>query len=629
MKTTRTERLALLQHQIERLEARRARRELKSNYFAWQQVMALLLGFVISFVLLAIFRPLGVLAILGAIAYFYYSRKQQVAYSDSALKLKNLVQFYETQVARATLDWEHIPAVPARSEQSDHPFENDLDISGEYSLHQLLNTAFSHEGSLHLRKWLLQREPDLETIQQRQALVRELTTQTRFRHKLAFHSLYTTRYMSELFDAKRILLWLAQDDAPRPPRYKLLVPCVLTVILLASLLLYALGILPVMVPLVSLLVSVSWSLFTMRDRLALFADASFISQSFAQLGDIFGYLEHYPYQEGSRLQELCAPFAQEKAQGPTHLLTRLRRLARMASFSQDQVGALFLNAILPWDAYIADQLALSKQVAITNLPQWLSAWFELEALCSLANFAYLNPEYTLPEVVAQEKRGDAPLLQGTALGHPLLEPEGKVTNDVSFARQGDVMLITGSNMAGKSTFLRTVGLNLCLAYAGGPVNAASLRTTLFELCCCIRVVDSVTDGYSYFYAEVRRLRQILSRLQGQPRYPLFFLIDEIFKGTNNRERLIGSHAYIYALAGQHCLGAISTHDLELVALSDELPQIYNYHFREHVIKGKMSFDYCLRTGPCPTSNALKIMRLEGLPISWPGAPAVPAQLEEV
>lgn len=350
MKTTRTERLALLQRQIERLEARRARRELKSNYFAWQQVMALLLGFVISFVLLAIFRPLGVLAILGAIAYFYYSRKQQVAYSDSALKLKNLVQFYETQVARARLDWEHIPAVPARSEQSDHPFENDLDISGEYSLHQLLNTAFSHEGSLHLRKWLLQREPDLETIQQRQALVRELTTQTRFRHKLAFHSLYTTRYMSELFDAKRILLWLAQDDAPRPPRYKLLVPCLLTVILLASLLLYALGILPVMVPLVSLLVSVSWSLFTMRDRLALFADASFISQSFAQLGDIFGYLEHYPYQKGSRLQELCAPFAQEKAQGPTHLLARLRRLARMATFSQDQVGALFLNALLPWDA---------------------------------------------------------------------------------------------------------------------------------------------------------------------------------------------------------------------------------------------------------------------------------------
>jgi DNA mismatch repair ATPase MutS len=183
-------------------------------------------------------------------------------------------------------------------------------------------------------------------------------------------------------------------------------------------------------------------------------------------------------------------------------------------------------------------------------------------------------------------------------------------------QQGTVMLITGSNMAGKSTFLRTLGLNLCLAYAGAPVNARSLETVLFELYGCIKVSDSVTDGYSYFYAEVRRLRGLLRRLEAGSRYPIFFMIDEIFKGTNNRERLIGSTAYIHALAGKNCVGAISTHDLELVKLAETLPRIRNYHFREDVVNGRMSFAYKLRHGPCPTTNALKIMELEGLPTSY-------------
>jgi DNA mismatch repair ATPase MutS len=178
---------------------------------------------------------------------------------------------------------------------------------------------------------------------------------------------------------------------------------------------------------------------------------------------------------------------------------------------------------------------------------------------------------------------------------------------------GTVVIITGSNMAGKSTFLRTLGVNLCLAYAGAPVSATMLRTTLFRLFSCIRVGDSVTDGYSYFYAEVRRLRALLTALE-QPGYPLFFLIDEIFKGTNNRERLIGSRSFVRALVGHNCLGAISTHDLELVKLADTLSQVQNYHFREEVIDGRMLFDYRLRPGPCPTTNALKIMQMEGLPV---------------
>jgi DNA mismatch repair ATPase MutS len=204
--------------------------------------------------------------------------------------------------------------------------------------------------------------------------------------------------------------------------------------------------------------------------------------------------------------------------------------------------------------------------------------------------------------------------QASALGHPLIAEEKKVTNDFATNNLGEIDLITGSNMSGKSTFLRTLGINLCLAFAGGPVNASGLQTSPFRLFTCIKISDSVTESYSYFYAEVRRLKALLSAVEASNPLPLFFLIDEIFKGTNNRERRLGSEAYISALAGRNCLGIITTHDLDLVKLADKLPELKNYHFKEDIINGRMVFDYILRPGPSPTTNALKIMQMEGLPV---------------
>ena len=176
------------------------------------------------------------------------------------------------------------------------------------------------------------------------------------------------------------------------------------------------------------------------------------------------------------------------------------------------------------------------------------------------------------------------------------------------------VLITGSNMSGKSTFLRTIGVNLCLAFAGAPVNAAYLKTDLFRLYTCIQVTDSLADGISYFYAEVRRLKALLNALEVEHELPLFFLIDEIFRGTNNRERQVGGRSFVTTLVGGEGVGLISTHDLELVVFADELSNIKNYHFQEEVTQRRMLFDYRLRPGPSQTTNALQIMRMEGLPV---------------
>jgi DNA mismatch repair ATPase MutS len=178
-----------------------------------------------------------------------------------------------------------------------------------------------------------------------------------------------------------------------------------------------------------------------------------------------------------------------------------------------------------------------------------------------------------------------------------------------------MQLITGSNMSGKSTFLRTLGINVCLAQAGGPVCASRFEWTWSRVACCIRVDDSLEAGLSFFYAEVKRLKSILDATDDRVAPPVLFLIDEIFKGTNNRERLIGSRAFIQSLATGNGFGLVTTHDLELTDLGKTVPHLTNSHFRETVVAGALEFDYKLRSGPCPTTNALRIMELEGLPVS--------------
>ena len=274
-----------------------------------------------------------------------------------------------------------------------------------------------------------------------------------------------------------------------------------------------------------------------------------------------------------------------------------------------------LNLLVPWDLYVAYRFNRCKQDVKTRLPAWIDTWYELEALNALANFSYLQPGATFPEIHTEIDTASEPVLQAKALGHPLLPDEVRVSNDLTLPHLGEVVMITGSNMSGKSTFLRTLGMNLCLAYAGAPVCATTLQCGLLRVFTCINVNDSVTDGISHFYAEVKRLKALLQALSMTSDTPLLFLIDEIFRGTNNRERLIGSQAYIEALSGGHGVGLVSTHDLELVTLAESMPTIHNYHFRETIVDGRMAFDFELRPGPCPTTNALTIMQLEGLPVS--------------
>ncbi|MFW5691955.1 MAG: MutS family DNA mismatch repair protein [Chloroflexota bacterium] len=522
---------------------------------------------------------------------------------------------HRQQIARMSLDWSTLPAAEAEA-PPDHPYARDIDITGDYGVHRLLDTAVSHGGSTRLLDWLLEAPatPDVERVRQRQGLIQEIIPMRAFRERLHIAALLATnRLESRRWRGDQLVKWL-RSHAGRQivPAGMVLLLGVLAATNITLLVMANAGILPpiwIATFVIYLLLSgLQWS------RLGgMFNEAMRLQDELSRLRAVLTHLERFPYRPGSPLAALCAPLTREQAdhaddRPPSQQLRRIGIIVTAASLQRNPVVWIMLNLFVPWDVFFAHLLGRSQQSLARQMPQWLDTWYTVEASNALAEFAYLNPHYTFPSLTTQ------PTLRGVQLGHPLIRHEDRVCNDFMLDGTGQVVLVTGSNMSGKSSFLRTLGVNLTLAYAGSVVAADELEVGLFRLFSCIRVTDSVVDGISYFYAEVRRLRALLDALKADHPLPLFFLIDEIFRGTNNRERLIGSQSYITALAGDNGLGLIATHDLELVRLEETIPQITNYHFKEHVEDGRMVFDYRLRPGPSPTTNALRIMALEGLPV---------------
>ena len=509
------------------------------------------------------------------------------------------------QLQRTRLAWEYIPAAPSEAVSKErNPLEVDLDLTGPNSLQRLIDLGISLEGSQRLVDWLSNPEPDLQAILERQQAVRELSRMSRLRERLLLNLRLLTQ---ELLRGARLLAWL-KTPLPEGRLGRLLVLaslfCLANVILL---ILAAAGKAPSLWPITFALYLVFY--FANLKSIAPFLEAVVdLDRELEPFGSLFGFLEHFPLRSGSRVAQLCAVFRNPN-DPPSVFLRRVKAITAAVGARANPLAGLLLNLVSPWDFACAFLVNRQRAQAAERLPAWLEAWTELEALCGLANFAYIHPDYAFPEI-----QPDGPIFDAQALGHPLLPAETRVNNDFRLQELGEVALITGSNMAGKSTFIKTVGVNLCLAYAGGPVNAAQLRTRLLRMHTCIRISDSISQGYSYFYAEVKCLQRLLEMLRDQKAAPVLYLVDEIFRGTNNRERYLGSRAFVRSLAGAYGSGLIATHDLELAKLEEETPAVRNLHFEDQVQEGRLSFDYVLRSGPSQTTNALKIMQLEGLPV---------------
>ncbi len=548
------------------------------------------------------------LSLIGWVTGFLVLLDRHRRVYQSQEKFEHLKSIKQEHIARMNLDWDSIDYRSVNYDAKQHFFANDFDLIGKHSLSHLIDTSIYQASSIRLIEILLSTSPSKERIAYQQQLIKELAPRTAFRDKLRVLGLFTAKHGSEKdWTTEEMLEWLRL-----PKREELKFPLILLWVLFGinvvctTLFLFELiNPLPLIVGIIAYLVTFKFNDHKIKTLL----DSAYqIEIMLNRLKEILLHIEEFKAPADSELEALLEVF-QKRGERPTKFIKKIQKLMSKASLKKSEVIWIVVNTIIPWDYHYSWKVEELKEELEPKLSKWLDALYELEAFSSLSNFAMLNPKYAWPEFEIDSNT----LFESKGLGHPLISSVSRVDNDFKVEKGKELFLITGSNMAGKSTFLRTVGVNLILAYSGAPVCADSFRTDLFRVFSSINITDSLDDGLSHFYAEVKRLRKLLDELLKEDEVPLFFFVDEIYRGTNNRERYAGSAAFLKDVAGKNGIGLVSSHDLELADLDKEIPQLSNWHFVEKIEQGKMSFEYKFKPGPCPSTNALHIMKMEGLP----------------
>ena len=414
--------------------------------------------------------------------------------------------------ARLLRDWARVPPPLALSAPPSHPFGADLQTLGPRSLHHLVDSAGTDGGRRRLAEWMLTTEPDADAVSTRASLVAELVPAAGFRDRVALAARLAGGAGRAETGARRLEALLDGPDRTAALRRALAVSFGVIAVTLALLV----GWIADAVPPVFIFGYLAYALvyvFLFGELSESFEDADTLERSLGTLADLFAVAETRT-PRGARLEALLAPFAPGPA-SPSAVLRRLRRVVTALAVKQNGLVWLAVNAFFPWDVWFALRLARLRRDASATLPAWVDAWATLEAASSLAEFADLNGA-PFPRVAA-----GALAFRGAGMVHPLLPPGAAVPNSFAFDAPGEIAIVTGSNMSGKSTFLRTLGSNLILAYAGGPVMAEAVAAAPMRLHAVLNVADSVQDGISYFYAEVRRLKGLLDAVEAPDERPVF------------------------------------------------------------------------------------------------------------
>jgi hypothetical protein len=480
-----------------------------------------------------------------------------------------------------------------------HPYAKDLDIFGRGSLFELLCCTRSHSGERTLAQWLLQPAPAQE-IAERQQAVDELRNRVDLRERLTLLGEET----AGAINPDRLEAWGA-GPARRPAPIAAVIASALPGLeLLAAFAWLVLG--WSASPLLMLVLA--HAAFTLRMRLWVQSVMNMLDRPARELELLSGLLsviESEPV-TSPLLQQLQKELQSDGARPADHI-TRLRVIVELLDSRRNMLFAPIAGFLL-WTFHLACAAERWRSRHGRALATWFSVLGRFEALASISAYAYEHPDDPFPQL---EPPGSA-LIEADGLVHPLLPAAQAVRNNLRLGPDQRVMIISGSNMSGKTTLLRSLGVNLVLAQAGAPVRAQQLRLSRFAVGASITTLDSLLEGRSRFFTEIRRCKQIVDLCE-QPT-PVLFLLDEILHGTNSHERRIGAELLVKGLLERGALGLVTTHDLALAELSETLaPLVANVHFEDRMVDGKLHFDYQLRPGTVTRSNALELMRMIGLP----------------
>ena len=514
------------------------------------------------------------------------------------VQLGNLIEYYEKGAARLIHKWGSLDGGDSFLEE-EHLYSKDLDLFGHGSLYQLLCSARTHVARETLARWM-KAPAELKEIQARQQAISELRPRRDLPESVAAAgALQVSDFRPEFFNA-----WIAYSSSSFPTWARVLA-FLLGVGVIVPPVLYWSGFLSSQ----TFWVALSALLFTeaifaciFRGRVkSILESLGTLSIELPTMRELLQIMEREQF-SSAKLKMLSARLAEG---GPTASgrIGRLVNLCRLAEQREKEWFA-YLSYSLLWGTQFAMAIDRWRRLHGAQMLEWMATLGELEALISISTYSYEHPHDPFPELAE-----NGPVFEAEGLGHPLLEESTCVRNDLQLGETVRFLIVSGSNMSGKSTFLRAIGMNAVLAFMGAPVRSAKLRLSLLAIGAAARVQDSVVDGRSHFLAEMDRLR---SMIEAADHGPLLFLADEIMVGTNSQDRRIATEWVIRALMLRGAIGAVTTHDLALTEIAMNGLPGSNVHFEDCGESGKLSFDYKLHQGVLSRSNALNIARMLGI-----------------
>lgn len=509
------------------------------------------------------------------------------------------IRFYEQGVSRLNGNWAGTGVTGERFLEPAHPCARDLDLFGHASVFQLLCTARTRAGEETLARWLLAAAPPDE-VRARQAAVIELSDCLDFRESLAILG-------EDLSLGVRPAQLVAWGEAPPllPTGMIRVIAPVLAAAWVLSVWAWKFWGAPELLVLATTVINLGIS-YRFRARLTEAAHAAEeAGHDLNLLSQVLSAFERAPFLS-PRLMQLQA---QLKPHGipPSRAIAKLNRRIEFLESAHNLFVRIFDFVIFYRLQFVLAAESWRRRFG-PSLRVWVDTVGELEALAALGGYCYEHPEDVFPEFVDQ-----GPCFAAEGLAHPLISRDRAVANDLTLSRDLQLLLVSGPNMAGKSTFLRGIGVNAVLAQSGAPVRAIRLKLSPLAVTASICVLDSLEGGVSRFYAEINRLKQIMDLAAGP--LPVLFLLDELLSGTNSHDRLIGTRSFVTKLVERGAVGLVSTHDLALTAIPQEIgSKAINCHFEDHLEQGQLRFDYKLYPGIVQTSNALALMRSIGLEV---------------
>lgn len=559
-------------------------------YFVWGNDWLYVFG--ISVVALAIFLKLVAIS---------QQQKQQLANLQTLLAINN----QEVQILNG--NYTHRPD-GMQFQLPHHPYSHDLDILGKASLFQYLHRTTSEQGHQLLADWLLQQNEE-DIIQQRQEAAIELRSQQEWLQQL---QAYGTNNALNIATQQSLAHWLSQPHHFRKNKGWKIARYVLPAISIGLLLLYIADVVKPALFYSMLLVFFAASGYISKLVTPQYLQLSKHITQFETLSQSLQWIESATLKSTllSQLQRLLESTPHHKP--ASKQVRSLKHILDRMDYRLNPIVFIPLNIFLFWDLQQVIQLEEWKAQHREKINNWFDVIAQTEALSSLATLSFNHPAWVFP-VIKPEWFS----LTCRHAGHPLLPPQKSVLNDFSMQGYPQLAFITGSNMAGKSTFLRTIGTNLVLAMAGAPVCAAQFETPVLKVMTSMRIADNLEESASTFYAELQKLKSILDAVKhnGNTQSPVrvFLLLDEILRGTNSLDRHTGSEALIKQLIKEGAVGIIASHDLSLAELQAQYPGIiHNYHFDVTISGNELSFDYKLKQGVCQTLNATLLMKKIGI-----------------